>query len=111
LKRLRHPLSPGRFRLPGAKSGLALYGGKPVRKGPLPVMHPGGSAIGDEEIRAVESVLRSQSLYRFYGPKFRDNTGAFESALAGNGSPSGLQGPAHGPDPPYDEVDSTSERP
>jgi 8-amino-3,8-dideoxy-alpha-D-manno-octulosonate transaminase len=45
-------------------------------------MHPGGSAIGDEEIRAVESVLRSQSLYRFYGPKFRDVTGAFESALA-----------------------------
>ena len=63
------------------KSDLALYGGTPVRKGPLPVMHPGGSAIGEEEIRAVEEVLRSQSLYRFYGPDFRDVTGAFEADL------------------------------
>ena len=57
---------------------LALYGGKPVRSGPLPVMHPGGSAISDEELKAVESVLRSRSLYRFYGPEFSDVTGAFE---------------------------------
>lgn len=64
------------------KSGLALYGGTPVRKEPLPVMHPGGTAIGKEEMAAVESVLRSQSLYRFYGPDFRDVTGAFESDLA-----------------------------
>ncbi|HKT22943.1 MAG TPA: aminotransferase class I/II-fold pyridoxal phosphate-dependent enzyme, partial [Nitrososphaerales archaeon] len=64
------------------KSGLALYGGTPVRKEPLPVMHPGGTAIGKEEMAAVESVLRSQSLYRFYGPDFRDITGAFESDLA-----------------------------
>ncbi len=53
-----------------------------MRKSPLPVMHPGGSAIGEEEIRAVEAVMRSQSLYRFYGPQFRDVTGAFESDVA-----------------------------
>jgi 8-amino-3,8-dideoxy-alpha-D-manno-octulosonate transaminase len=66
----------------GKKSGLALYGGTPVRREPLPVMHPGGSAIGEEEVRAVEEVLRSQSLYRFYGPDFKNVTGAFESELA-----------------------------
>jgi 8-amino-3,8-dideoxy-alpha-D-manno-octulosonate transaminase len=64
------------------KAELALYGGTPVRKGPLPVMHPGGTAIGDEEIKAVTRVLESQSLYRFYGPDFRDVTGSFESELA-----------------------------
>ncbi|MDA4124906.1 MAG: DegT/DnrJ/EryC1/StrS family aminotransferase [Thaumarchaeota archaeon] len=68
--------------MPSPRSKLALYGGTPMRREPLPVMHPGGSAIGDEEMRAVESVLRSQSLYRFYGPQFKDVTGAFESALA-----------------------------
>ena len=65
-----------------SKSELALYGGSPVRTEPLPVMHPGGTAIGEEEIRAVTAVLRSQSLYRFYGPDFKDITGAFESDLA-----------------------------
>jgi 8-amino-3,8-dideoxy-alpha-D-manno-octulosonate transaminase len=45
-------------------------------------MHPGGTAIGEEEIRAVIAVLRSQSLYRFYGPDFKDITGAFEGDLA-----------------------------
>ncbi|HXY56139.1 MAG TPA: DegT/DnrJ/EryC1/StrS family aminotransferase [Nitrososphaerales archaeon] len=64
------------------KPELALYGGSPVRTKPLPVMHPGGTAIGKEEIRAVTAVLRSKSLYRFYGPDFRDVTGAFESDLA-----------------------------
>lgn len=64
------------------KSELALYGGSPVRTKPLPVMHPGGTSIGKEEIRAVTAVLRSKSLYRFYGPDFRDVTGAFESDLA-----------------------------
>jgi 8-amino-3,8-dideoxy-alpha-D-manno-octulosonate transaminase len=64
------------------KSELALYGGTPVREEPLPVMHPGGTAIGAEEIQAVLEVLKSQSLYRFYGPDFRDVTGAFESELA-----------------------------
>jgi 8-amino-3,8-dideoxy-alpha-D-manno-octulosonate transaminase len=61
--------------------GLALYGGTPVRKGPLPVMHPGASAIDDAEVDAVVKVLRSKSLYRFYGPDFQNVTGAFESDL------------------------------
>ena len=53
-----------------------------MRSEPLPVMHPGGTAIGEEEIRAVTAVLRSKSLYRFYGPDFKDVTGAFEVDLA-----------------------------
>ena len=61
-----------------SKTSLALYGGKPVRAEPLPVMHPGSSQIDDEEISAVLEVLKSQSLYRFYGPKFLNITGKFE---------------------------------
>src|SRR5208337_4289633 len=61
-----------------AKSSLALYGGKPVRSEPLPVMHPGSSQIDEAEINAVLEVLKSQSLYRFYGPKFMNITGKFE---------------------------------
>ena len=61
-----------------SKSSLALYGGKPVRTEPLPVMHPGSSQIDEEEINAVLEVLKSQSLYRFYGPKFMNITGKFE---------------------------------
>lgn len=61
-----------------SKSSLALYGGKPVRAEPLPVMHPGSSHIDQEEINAVLEILKSQSLYRFYGPKFLNFTGKFE---------------------------------
>ena len=61
-----------------SKNSLALYGGKPVRTHPLPVMHPGSSQIDEEEINAVLEVLKSQSLYRFYGPKFMNITGKFE---------------------------------
>jgi 8-amino-3,8-dideoxy-alpha-D-manno-octulosonate transaminase len=60
------------------KSSLALYGGKPVRGKPLPVMHPGATAIDQEEIDAVVEVLRSQSLYRFYGPRFLNISGKLE---------------------------------
>jgi 8-amino-3,8-dideoxy-alpha-D-manno-octulosonate transaminase len=45
------------------------------------MMHPGASSIGKEEQDAVIKVLKSQSLYRFYGPKFKNVTGAFESDL------------------------------
>jgi 8-amino-3,8-dideoxy-alpha-D-manno-octulosonate transaminase len=63
------------------KGALAIYGGAPVRSGPLPFMHPGASAINQDEIAAVTRVLKSKSLYRFYGPEFLDVTGAFESDI------------------------------
>lgn len=65
-----------------SQPNLALYGGEPVRQRPLPPMHPGASFIEEEELRAVEEVLRSQSLYRYYGPRFLDRTKAFEDAFA-----------------------------
>jgi len=67
--------------LMASKQKLALYGGKPIRETPLPPMYPGATFIGDEEIRAVEKVLRSQSLFRYYGPKFLDLTSSFEKAF------------------------------
>jgi 8-amino-3,8-dideoxy-alpha-D-manno-octulosonate transaminase len=62
-----------------SKNVLALYGGKPVRDKPLPIMHPGASFIDDNEINAVVEVLKSQSLYRYYGPNFKGITEKFET--------------------------------
>jgi 8-amino-3,8-dideoxy-alpha-D-manno-octulosonate transaminase len=61
-----------------SKNILALYGGKPVRKNALPVMHPGATYFDDEETNAVLEVLKAQSPYRFYGPNFLNITGKFE---------------------------------
>ncbi len=61
-----------------SRNSLALYGGKPVRDRPLPVMHPGATFFDDEEINSVLEVLKAQSPYRFYGPKFLNITGKFE---------------------------------
>ncbi len=63
------------------KSSLAMNGGKPVRDGPLPVMHPGAGYVGKEEIEAVTNVLKAKSMYRFYGPKFLNITGKFEDDI------------------------------
>lgn len=45
-------------------------------------MHPGATAVDQEEIDAVIEVLKAQSMYRFYGPKFLNITGKFENDLA-----------------------------
>lgn len=62
-----------------SKESLALYGGKPIRTEPLPVMHPGATAFDKAEIDAVMEVLEAQSPYRFYGPRFLNITGKFEN--------------------------------
>ena len=59
-----------------------MNGGAPVRSGPLPVMHPGAGYIGKEEIDAVTAVLKSKSMYRFYGPQFLNVTGQLEADLS-----------------------------
>ncbi len=64
------------------KSSLALYGGKPVRKESLSVMHPGATFYDNEEIKAVTEVLRYKSPYRFYGPRFLGITAKFEQEFA-----------------------------
>jgi 8-amino-3,8-dideoxy-alpha-D-manno-octulosonate transaminase len=53
-----------------------------IRKNPLPPMYPGGTAFGDEELKAVTEVIKAQSPFRFYGPKFLDKTGEFEKNFA-----------------------------
>ncbi|MGQ9515416.1 MAG: DegT/DnrJ/EryC1/StrS family aminotransferase [Thermoproteota archaeon] len=63
-------------------SKLALYGGKPVRKKPLPPMYPGAMMIGEQEKRAVLRVLESRSLFRYYGPRFLGAVNSFEEEYA-----------------------------
>ncbi|HIA52104.1 MAG TPA: DegT/DnrJ/EryC1/StrS family aminotransferase [Candidatus Melainabacteria bacterium] len=46
---------------------LAINGGEPVRKAPLPWELPGAHWIGDEELELVGKVVKAQSPFRFYG--------------------------------------------
>jgi 8-amino-3,8-dideoxy-alpha-D-manno-octulosonate transaminase len=47
---------------------LAIEGGTPAIRTPLPPMYPGGMRIDAEEEAAVLEVLRSKRLFRYYGP-------------------------------------------
>ena len=47
---------------------LAINGGKPVRTKPLPQEWPGAWHFDTKEIAAAARVIRSKSLFRFYGP-------------------------------------------
>ena len=51
-----------------AGKSLALDGGTPAVRHPLPPMYPGGMRIGREEEDAVLDVLRSKRIFRHYGP-------------------------------------------
>jgi 8-amino-3,8-dideoxy-alpha-D-manno-octulosonate transaminase len=46
---------------------LARDGGRPARTGPVRPMFPGGMEVGDEELAALERVVRSRNLFRYYG--------------------------------------------
>ncbi|MBA3544863.1 MAG: DegT/DnrJ/EryC1/StrS family aminotransferase [Nannocystis sp.] len=61
---------------------LAIDGGPPVRKTPLPGPYPGALLIGREEERAVLEVLRSKSLFRYYGPGVLGKAAEFERRFA-----------------------------
>jgi len=61
---------------------LALYGGKPVRSKPLPPMYPGAMFIDEREERAVVEVIRSKSLFRYYGPNLLRKVEEFEREFA-----------------------------
>jgi 8-amino-3,8-dideoxy-alpha-D-manno-octulosonate transaminase len=62
---------------------LARDGGTPAVTGPERPMFPGGMEVGDEELQALERVIRSKNLFRYYGvgdgPQEVD---AFERELA-----------------------------
>src|SRR6478735_12194236 len=47
---------------------LAIDGGVPVRREPLPWELPGVHWIGEEERELVDRVVRARSPFRFYGP-------------------------------------------
>ncbi len=51
-----------------ANANLAINGGTPAVRQPLPPMYPGGNRIGQEEEDAVVEVIRSKRLFRYYGP-------------------------------------------
>lgn len=52
-----------------ATAKLAINGGAPAVRQPLPPMYPGGMRIGQEEEDAVVEVIRSKRLFRYYGPQ------------------------------------------
>ncbi len=60
---------------------LAIDGGTPVRAKPLNTAK-GMGYLDEEEIRAATEVLRSRSLFRYYGPDLQKKVEAFEHRLA-----------------------------
>jgi dTDP-4-amino-4,6-dideoxygalactose transaminase len=46
---------------------LARDGGTPARTSPERPMFPGGMEVGEEELEALERVIRSKNLFRYYG--------------------------------------------
>jgi dTDP-4-amino-4,6-dideoxygalactose transaminase len=65
-----------------AENRLAIEGGKPVRTEPLPLEFPGVHYMGDEEAEAVNRVVRSRSLFRYYGVELQKEVESFESEFA-----------------------------
>ena len=51
----------------------------PVRSRPLPLEFPGIHHMGEEEIEAAVRLLRSRSLFRYYGVDFQGEVEAFEA--------------------------------
>jgi dTDP-4-amino-4,6-dideoxygalactose transaminase len=61
---------------------LALDGGTPVRTRPLPLEFPGMHYLDEEEVNAAVRVLRSRSLFRYYGIDLQGEVDAFEGEFA-----------------------------
>lgn len=47
---------------------LAIRGGKPAKRTPLPPMFPGAMAMNKLEEKAAVDLIRSKRLFRYYGP-------------------------------------------
>ena len=67
---------------PPKKEKLAMDGGVPVRRDPLPLEFPGIHYMDEEEINAAMRVLRSRSPFRYYGIDLQGEVQAFESEFA-----------------------------
>jgi 8-amino-3,8-dideoxy-alpha-D-manno-octulosonate transaminase len=59
---------------------LAIHGGTPVRARPLDT-EKGLGYLDEAEVEAAVDVLRSRSLFRYYGPDLRRKVEAFEASL------------------------------
>src|SRR5215469_17497594 len=60
---------------------LAIEGGKPARTTPLPLEFPGVHHMDEEEEQAALRVIRSRSLFRYYGLDLQGEVKAFESEI------------------------------
>src|SRR5207237_8691221 len=66
-----------------AAARLARDGGTPARTRPEHPLFPGGMEVGDEELEALERVVRSRNLFRYYGVgEGPDEVAAFEREFA-----------------------------
>jgi len=61
---------------------LAINGGTPVRTEPLPLEFPGVHHMDAEEVEAAARVVRSKSLFRYYGVELQREVESFESEFA-----------------------------
>jgi 8-amino-3,8-dideoxy-alpha-D-manno-octulosonate transaminase len=66
----------------GLEQMLAIQGGRPVRTKPLPLEFPGVHHMDDEEVQAALRVIRSRSLFRYYGVDLQGEVATFESEFA-----------------------------
>ncbi|MDR3678218.1 MAG: DegT/DnrJ/EryC1/StrS family aminotransferase [Acidobacteriota bacterium] len=63
-------------------SKLAINGGKPIRKEPLPLEFPGVHHMDKKEIKAAVRVLKSRSLFRYYGMNLQNEVHKLEAEFA-----------------------------
>lgn len=78
------------------KKTLAINGGMPAVKEPLPQIYGGAAEIGEEEVAAVSAALRTKRLFRFLDPErsrcaelerlFREMTGCSHALAVGGGT-------------------------
>jgi dTDP-4-amino-4,6-dideoxygalactose transaminase len=61
---------------------LAINGGKPVRKTPLPLEFPGVHYMDAKEVQAAVRLLKGRSLFRYYGVKLQKEVQKLEGEFA-----------------------------
>jgi 8-amino-3,8-dideoxy-alpha-D-manno-octulosonate transaminase len=61
---------------------LAIDGGTPVRTEPLALEFPGVHYIDEDEVEAAVRVLRSRSLFRYYGVNLQKEVDIFEAEFS-----------------------------
>jgi Predicted pyridoxal phosphate-dependent enzyme apparently involved in regulation of cell wall biogenesis len=64
-----------------ANQKLAIEGGEPVRKTPMPPFYPGSSVYDNKESSGTDAVIASKSPFRYYGPECLGKTKQFETVF------------------------------